>query len=189
MNKNTKVILIVIASLLSLIFIFAVAVYLDYKGIINIPGNPVSNYFAEQTTEESMEEAIEEGTGEEADVEIDQGNESISIETEDRSYYSGAVSSWPSDIPSVFPEFEGGNIEYATKSEYQDGTAWVLTFNNVSSSDIDTYKAALIADGFEIEGDMSIGGARIITAGKDDYSTLISYDSANEEAAIELSDE
>ncbi len=189
MNKNTKVILIVIASLLSLIFIFAVAVYLDYKGIINIPGNPVSNYFAEQATEESMEEAIEESTGEDADVEIDQEDGSISIETEEGSYYSGEVSSWPTDIPSAFPEFEGGDIEYATKSEYQDGISWILTFNNVSSSNIDTFKSTLTANGFEIESDISIANSRLLTAGKGDYSLLMTYDNANNEAALELSDE
>jgi hypothetical protein len=185
-QKNDKTLLIVVGGILGLGLLFAVFVWLDYKDIINIPGNPVSNYFAEKATEESLEATIEDEIGGDANVEIDSEDESVSIETEDGNFYSSSADSWPSDMPDDVPEYSYGDVTYKVKTEYDEGEAWIVTIENTSSDDVSAYEATALSEGFETVADVTYAGSRMLNMSRGDLSLVVTFDDSEGTTSVEV---
>lgn len=98
--------------------------------------------------EEASEALIEASTGQK--VEIDKKGEKVEIEMEGtKAVIDEGQHSWPTDIPSIVPEFKSGKIERVTTSTGPDYKGWNVYYKGADASLLDDYEKALKKAGFE----------------------------------------
>lgn len=78
---------------------------------------------------------------------------------------------WPSNIPSIVPEFTyGRNAGVITNRE--DGTQWIIAFDNVPSDASENYAADLESKGWETT---FLGDTLVAEYGQEEYTITVSH--------------
>lgn len=117
------------------------------------------------------ETAIENATGGKVDVNTSDG--SVKVADENGSLEFGSTK-WPTDMPSIVPEYKYGKITMAGKTT-TGGTAWSVIFEQVSDGSEDKYKSELTAKGWTNSAETELGIANTLQMENDKYEiTLIS---------------
>jgi len=96
--------------------------------------------------ERMAERALEKATGGKAEVNVEKGG--VSIKTKEGEVQLGALSSWPADMPSDVPRFEGAKVFNAAKSESSTETSWIVNFRDAEAAAVDSYIEGLKSAGF-----------------------------------------
>lgn len=142
---------------------------------------------AEKTAEKMIEKSIELSSGENVDIDIEEGT--AVIETKDgRVEVNTSANKWPDDIPSDVPEFKHGKINAVSTNSSDEGNGWTLVISDVPADAIDEYNTLLKSEGFETQtltyGDA--GGS--VTAEKDKVviALMASEGSASLSVQVEL---
>ena len=73
---------------------------------------------------------------------------------------------WPDTLPSAIPEFKAGNISASSRVE----DVWSVQLDNVTKSDLDSYKASLVSAGWVVNSEVSVSTAESWMATKENYS-------------------
>lgn len=97
-----------------------------------------------------VERMIEQATGEEVDIDTEEGE--IVIETEDGTITAtDQQTTWPEDIPDDVPEFDFGDIVVVSSNTMEGGYGWTLVMENVPDNAINEYEKALKENGWEVQ--------------------------------------
>lgn len=100
----------------------------------------------------------------------DNSNTKQNMEDDDSDYIVDNVK-WPSNIPSIVPEFTyGKNAGIITNRE--DGTQWIIAFGNVPNDASEKYKADLDSKGWETN---FMGDTLVAEYGDEEYTITFSY--------------
>lgn len=166
-GKTTVIIIIIIVAVLA---------------ILSIGGYLVSRFVINRVAEKTTESLVEGITG--GKVDIDSGDESASIETEDGSYSMSGNNEWPSDMPSIVPEFTYGTIEASTKSSAGDSTGWTVSFTDTTNSAYDNYTAALKTAGWNETGTINSGGSQMSNMENDSYYLIFTCNSLDSTGSL-----
>jgi hypothetical protein len=103
---------------------------------------------AEKSGEKMLENALEQSTGENTDVDIDEGT--LTFESDSmRAVVETEAKTWPDDAPSEVPEFTWGDIAHTTFSEYGETKSWGVHLKNVPLDALGKYEAELKKAGFK----------------------------------------
>ncbi|HOW30357.1 MAG TPA: hypothetical protein PLP88_02220 [Bacteroidales bacterium] len=126
----------------------------------------------ENTAADTLENAIEQASGEDADVNMNEGNTEITMNNATVKY-DGDIKSWPAAIPAQIPKFEYCKIEGATITSADGFTTYNLKLKGLTPEQIKSYDKDLKSKGFEsnlvLVGDK--GGT--VTATKGDISIAL----------------
>ena len=103
----------------------------------------------EKQQEKMLEKVVEQGSGEKADVNIEDQN--VTIETESGNVQiNTSEGSWPAEAPSDVPELNAGKIIGTTISDLDEGKNWSIRYSGVGIEELDKYGATLKSKGFKI---------------------------------------
>jgi hypothetical protein len=119
-------------------FLFLVAVSLNFSC------QPIGKKGAEK----AMEEALEQESGEEADVDLN-ANEATITHGDVTSHIDPNAKNWPRDIPSEVPEFTYGDIKGITTSDHPERYIWTIVYENVPADAFKKYNDELKAKGMQ----------------------------------------
>jgi hypothetical protein len=119
-------------------FLFLVAVSLNFSC------QPIGKKGAEK----AIEQALEQESGENADVDLN-ANEATITQGDVTSHIDPNANTWPRDIPSEIPEFTYGQIKGVTTTDQPQAYHWTIAFENVPGDGIKKYDAELKAKGFQ----------------------------------------
>lgn len=86
---------------------------------------------------------------------------------------------WPSDMPSVIPQFRYGTIDDVSWFSSTGGKTWTIVFVNVEDGAYENYQNDLKAKGFSDLFNFETGEGWSITGQLDDVSFLSFYDNAD----------
>ena len=119
-------------------------------------------------TEEIIEDRIEEETGEDAEVDMEDG--AMYIETEEGTVDVGAVS-LPADWPTDVSVYEGATITQVMSvnpATGDAGRAVIFTTTDTAADVVAFYKSQLPLDGWTMEASMEAGTTTILSGAKDE---------------------
>ena len=133
----------------------------------------VAFYFINKAKDEVedtiAEEIVEDTTG----VDIDSDDGTMTFEDDDTSYEIDAeADEWPSDIPSVVPDFDYGSVNGTSKTEDSSGKYWTVTLVDLPENAMDNYYAKLNSNGFE-PSIYASGKGGVVSGEKDNVSVYI----------------
>lgn len=135
-------------------------------------------YLNQRAAEKSAEKAIEEATGGKADVDVSEGGDKVTIETDEGKLTIGkneVPESFPSDL-SIYPGAE------VTGSFESEGNVTVALRTSDSISKVTNfYKSDLEKNGWKIISTSSVKETTVFTAEKGNNSVLISVGSDADE--------
>lgn len=166
-NKSTKVIVIVIVVL----------------AVLSVGGYFTSRYFSGKIAEKATESLL--GSAINGNVDVTDDGQGVSVSNENGSAQYGSSAQWPSDMPSVVPEFTYGDISMATKDS--SNSSWSVYYEQVQSGAIDSYKSDLSSRGWVNNSETTAEDGQYIQMVNGDYGIMIIYDSSTSSASIIVS--
>lgn len=100
----------------------------------------------------------------------------------------GEVTEWPEEIPNYFPEFTEGTISTYTLMKKNDRyeSAWILSYSNVSASDITNYMSQIEKSSWVLSDPVETEIWTVYTAIKDDYEICFMKNTQDGVTNIEL---
>jgi hypothetical protein len=123
--------------------------------------------------ERTAERALEKATGGKAEVNVEEGG--VSIKTKDGEVQLGALSSWPADMPTDIPKFEGAKVYNAAKTESATETTWIVNFRDAEGGAVDSYIEGLKSAGFSSEMSSNTEETTFFTAKKGDLDITVAF--------------
>ena len=126
----------------------------------------------EEIAEARAEEMLEEMSGDEIDIDVDDGGDTVTIKSEDGDVViegSEGGQPWPAgDVPSYVPEVNGAKIIGTMKS----GTGIMIIFEDCPKAQAEAYKGAMVAAGWNIQTELEMEGDLVYIASKGDSESL-----------------
>jgi hypothetical protein len=98
--------------------------------------------------EEAMEKALEQETGEDVELDFEQGEATITS-GDVTSHIDANAKTWPAGMPEIVPEFKYGKIKAVTTTQQPDGFNWTVILEEVPNDALAKYNDELKARGLE----------------------------------------
>jgi len=152
--------------------------------LLAVGGFFVEKYVLNKAGEELIEQSIENGSG--ADVNVTDGGEGVSVQTESGSSEVGTAATWPSDLPGDIPKFEAGKLVASTKVETEPAS-WSLVFSDIAVDDVTKYKNDLTAKGWAVSSSSTFGTSSLSLLTKSNLQISMTYDGDSKGLSISVS--
>jgi hypothetical protein len=159
----------------TLIIVIVVVVAL---GILGGAGYYLQQRSSEKTAEKTAEKAIEDATGGDAKVDISEGGDKVTIET-DEGKITTSETSIPDSFPSSITVYQGSEVAGSTEAE--EGVTLLLKTSDSTSQAFSFYKSDLAKNGWEISSSSTIEGSSLITAEKGNEGVLVTITTDEED--------
>lgn len=130
------------------------------------------------------ETAIENATGGKVDVNTKDGT--VKYGDENGSVELGSTK-WPSDMPSVVPEYKYGKIIMAGKTT-SSGNIWSVIFEQVSDGSVEKYKAELTAKGWTSSAETELDIANTLQMENGKYIVTLISDPSSKGANLSVTE-
>lgn len=153
--------------------------------VLGAGGYFISNYITKRVAEEAAESILSGAT--DADVEISNDGEGISIKNDGGSAQYGTNAQWPSDMPSIVPNFTYGKLT-TTTNDTSAGKSWSLYYNDVTAGASDSYTSDLVANGWVKDTETTTDGSSYIQMTNGSYAILAIFDTSSQSASIVVSE-
>jgi len=153
--------------------------------LLAIVGYALNAYVWNKAGEKVAEGILESATG--GQVDVDSSGDEVTVTGDDGSWSASSKNEWPSDMPSVVPEFKYGDIEASSKVTV-DTTGWTVSYSNLQSGATAKYKTDLTSKGWTISSEMTSGDAETIMAEADGYTLIYVADLAEDTAGLTVSE-
>ena len=170
-SKNTAVILIIVV---------IVAVLVAGSLVVKWAVGRAAKKVGEAATEKLLEGA----TGSDVDI----NGENVKVQSGDNSASLNQSKTWPSDMPSVVSKLSGGEIDSVSTLNISGNKSWTIAYKSVKESEYTDYTSSLKSDGWTESLSSSTGGESSGMYSKDKYSISITFDSANSEASLTVTE-
>ena len=144
-------------------------------------GSNTYRAFTQRATEQVVEETIEEATEKEAEVDISEGGEKITVETEEGSFTVGKQE-LPENFPTDMPIYPGSTI--LSTSSNADNTVVIFSTDDSVETVTDYYKKELASDDWEVETTASMANATLLGINKGELNGGIVINESDEETQI-----
>lgn len=139
----------------------------------------------EKTAEKMAEEAIEKQTGEEADINIEDGETEVKTKDGKATLKTGASVDLPDDFPEDVYICDNPNIIQTVGAE---GSYIVVYQTEMSSEDIaNSYMTEMKKEGWKLEGESNQANQKIRAFKKDERSTGVIISKADHLTRVKLS--
>jgi len=127
---------------------------------------------SEKRHEKRLENAIEKATGEEVDIDMDEGE--MKVKTKDGEIHiDGSDHSWPKEAPGDIPEFTYGDIIAVTTTKADGGHGWTIMYEDVEEDAAKKYNQELEAKGFETMLTGAVQGKNIMAEKEKTYVAVM----------------
>lgn len=135
-----------------------------------LSGLPACKQAGEKQQEKLLEKTLEQGSGQKADVDID--DQKITIESEgSKVEINTGEKQWPPDAPAVVPELKAGQITGTTISQSEQGKNWSIRYSGVGIEELDKFGAILKNNGFKIQT-IKTGKGGMVSGEKGDIGVI-----------------
>lgn len=171
-NKKTTTIIVVV---------IVVLIILGYAGSYIF-----SHFIAKKVGETAAEKILESATG--GKVDISSNGDGASVSTKDGSIQTGDKAKWPSDMPSVVPEFKYGNATYSSKTDNANYLGWSVIFDAIQTDASTKYKADLTSKGWTISSTTESSAGDYLSATNGNYTISIVIDQSSKGATLSVND-
>jgi hypothetical protein len=125
---------------------------------------------------------LETATGGQVDVNTKSGD--VTIKSDDGTTQFGSTDKWPSDMPSVVPEFKYGTLKYASKVDSADSKGWNVIYESVKSTATASYKNDLTSKGWTNLQDMLTGEWDTFSAENGEWVITVMVDNTQNQATL-----
>ncbi len=139
---------------------------------------------AKKVSEAATEKLLEGATGSDVDI----NGENVKVQSGDNSASLNQSKTWPSDMPSVVSKLSGGEIDSVSTLNISGNKSWTIAYKSVKESEYTDYTSSLKSDGWTESLSSSTGGESSGMYSKDKYSISITFDSANSEASLTVTE-
>lgn len=127
-------------------------------------------YLQQRSSETAAEKAIEDAAGGNAKVDISEGGDKVTIET-DEGKVTTSESSVPDSFPSSITIYQGSEVAGSTEAE--EGVTLLLKTSDSTSKAFSFYKSDLAKNGWKVTSSSTIEENSLITAEKGEEGALI----------------
>jgi hypothetical protein len=139
---------------------------------------------AKKAGEVTTEKILEGATG--GDVNIKDNGVEVKSSAGTASFSESKT--WPTDMPSVVPEFKSGTIATVSNLNIGGNKSWTVTYEGAKSSDYTSYVNDFKSNGWTEGLSSSSNGETLTMLTKDKYSISLTLNESSGEASLVVSE-